>query len=380
MRAFRIEIPENEISDLRERLLRTRWPTPAPREAWLQGTSQDYLQELLRFWIAQYDWRKHESDLNVFPQFLSEIEGQGLHFIHQRSTHAGALPLLLVHGWPGSVYEFHKIIPQLTQPERFGGVPEDAFHVVAPSLPGYGWSAPPAAERGTPRAFGRVFAHLMRELGYARFGLQGGDWGSVITSWLALDHPEAATGLHLNMAGLRPYTGPGSPALTEEEQAFLKRAQNMRKERFGYQEIQGTRPETLGYGLTDSPAGLAAWIVEKFRDWSDCGGDVERRFSKDELLTNIHIYWWTRSMATSVRLYWEHRHGVQGLGPGERVQVPAAYAEFPAEMVRPPRSWLERVYKLERFQTMPRGGHFAAMEEPELLSADIRTFYRTRRK
>jgi pimeloyl-ACP methyl ester carboxylesterase len=379
MQPFRIGIADAEIADLRERLARTRWPSASPREPWRQGTELAYLQELVAYWKDRYDWRRHEASLNEFAQYSTGIDGQRLHFIHERSPHPRAVPLLIVHGWPGSVYEFHKILPLLTHPDRFGGDARDAFHVVAPSLPGYGWSAPPDAARGTPRAFGGLFAQLMRALGYARYAVQGGDWGSVIAGWLALDHSDSVMGLHLNMAGLRPYAGKDASPLTEEEQAFLNRAREMRKERFAYQEIQGTRPQSLGYGLTDSPAGLAGWIVEKFRDWSDCGGDVERRFSKDELLTNIMIYWWTRSMASSVRLYWEHRHSEQGPGPGQRVIVPTAYADFPAEILPAPRSWLERVYRLERYTKMPRGGHFAALEEPELLVQDVREFLRTRR-
>jgi len=380
MQSFRIGIPESELADLHDRLERTRWPSASPREPWQQGTELTYLQELVRYWHRHYDWRKQETLLNGFAHYLIGLNGQSLHFIHERSPHAHAIPLLIVHGWPGSVFEFHKILPRLTRPEQFGADPRDAFHVIAPSLPGYGWSAPADVARGTPRAFGKLFAELMSALGYSRFALQGGDWGSVITSWLAFDHPDSVLGLHLNMAGLRPDTGPGSAPLNPPEQHYIRQAREMRKERFAYQEIQGTRPQSLGYGLTDSPAGLAGWIVEKFRDWSDCGGDVERRFSKDELLTNIMIYWWTRSMASSVRLYWEHRHGEPGPGPGKKVAVPTAYADFPAEMIRPPRSWLERVYALERFQEMPRGGHFAALEEPELLARDVREFFRARRE
>jgi microsomal epoxide hydrolase len=379
MQKFRIEIPDAELADLRERLARMRWPSAAPHEPWRQGTDLAYLRELAGYWRDHYDWRRHEASLNGFAQYLIDVDGQRLHFIHERSPHPHAIPLLIVHGWPGSVYEFHKILPRLTQPEKFGGDPRDAFHVIAPSLPGYGWSAPPDAARGTPRAIGKLFAQLMEALGYQRYALQGGDWGSVITSWLAFDHPGPVVGLHLNMAGLRPYTGKESAALNPEEQAYLQRAREMRKERFAYQEIQATRPQSLGYGLTDSPVGLAGWIVEKFRDWSDCGGDVERRFSKDELLTNIMIYWWTGSMASSVRLYWEHRRAEQGPGPGRKVTVPTAYADFPAEMIRPPRSWLERVYTLEHFRELPRGGHFAALEEPDLLAQDVREFFRTRR-
>jgi pimeloyl-ACP methyl ester carboxylesterase len=375
---FRIAVPDAVLEDLRERLARTRWPSSSPYPGWEQGTVLGYLQELVAYWRDHFDWRRHEAVLNGFAQFTASVAGQRLHFIHERSPHANALPLLLMHGWPGSVYEFHKLIPMLTRPERFGGDPSDAFHVVAPSLPGYGWSPPPEQPGASPRAFARMFAALMEEtLGYSRYALQGGDWGGVIASWLAFDRPGSVTGLHLNMAGLRPHGD--SPPLSEEEQAFLNRSRAIWNERFAYQLIQGTRPQSLGYGLTDSPAGLAAWIVEKFRDWSDCGGEIERRFSKDELLAHVTIYWVTGAIASSMRLYYEYRHAGETLGPGERVECPTGFADFPAEMIRPPRSWLERAYRIERYRQMPRGGHFAALEEPALLAEEIRAFFRGRR-
>lgn len=377
---FRIAVPDEDLRDLRERLGRTRWPTPSPHAGWEQGTALDYLQELVAYWRDRFDWRRQEALLNGFAHFMATIAEQRLHLIHERSPHAQALPLLLVHGWPGSVHEFYKLIPMLTRPEAFGGDPGDAFHVVAPSLPGYGWSPAPEKPGATPRVLARLFARLMGEtLGYRRYALQGGDWGSVITSWAALDFPKAAAGLHLNMAGMRPYSGPGSPPLSEEEKAFLGRSRAIWNERFAYFQIQGSRPQSLGYGLTDSPAGLAGWLVEKFRDWSDCGGEIERRFSKDELLTHIMIYWVTGSIASSTRLYYEYRHAGEALGPGQRVECPTGFADFPGEMIRPPRSWLERVYRLEHFREMPRGGHFAAWEEPALLAEDIRAFFRGRR-
>jgi pimeloyl-ACP methyl ester carboxylesterase len=302
-----------------------------------------------------------------------------LHAIHERSPHEHALPLLLVHGWPGSVFEFHKLIPRLTRPEEHGGDPRDAFHVIAPSLPGYGWSAAFQAPGGTPRRMGRLFAALMQALGSERYGLQGGDWGAVITSWIAFDTPERIAGLHLNMAGLRPHSGPGSPPLSEDEQAFVKAARKMWDERMGYYTIQASRPQSLGYGLADSPAGLAGWIVEKFRDWSDCGGDVESAFTRDELLANLTIYWATGTIASSTRLYYEHRHTRDALGPGQRIEVPTGFAAFPKEIVQPPRAWIERAYHLTHYREMPRGGHFAALEQPDLLSEDVRTFFRERR-
>ena len=379
-RPFRIDVPESDLDDLRGRLARTRWPTPSPLEPWAQGTDLDYLRELVGYWREEFDWRRQEALLNEFSHFTADVDGQALHFIHQRSPHSEAVPLLIVHGWPGSVFEFYKIVRPLTHPGEHGGEARDSFHVVAPSLPGYGWSAAPTAPGASPRAFGRIFSALMEsELGYSRYALQGGDWGSIIASWIAFDRPEAVLGLHLNMAGMRPNTDGGAPPLTEEERAFLAASRIMRGERFAYQAIQGTRPQSLGYGLTDSPAGLAAWIVEKFRDWSDCGGDIERSFSKDELLTNIMIYWCTGTMASSTRLYYEFRHSGEGLPQGQRVETPTGFADFPAEMIRPPRSWIERAYNLVHYREMPSGGHFAALEEPELLVGHIREFFRERR-
>lgn len=372
---FRIAVPEPVLADLRERLARTRWPSPSPLDPWAQGTALDDLQSLCAHWREDFDWRAQERLLNGFAQAMVTVEGERLHVIHERSPHAEAQPLLLLHGWPGSVYEFYKLIPRLTRPEAHGGDPRDAFHVIAPSLPGYGWSPAPSRPGATPRRFARLFAALMQSLGYPRYGLQGGDWGAVIASWLALDIPARVTALHLNMAGLRPPDGPGSPPLTEAEQAFIKQTRAMWNERFGYFAIQASRPQSLGYGLTDSPAGLAGWIVEKFRDWSDCRGDIESAFTRDELLANLTIYWVTGTIASSMRLYYEHQHGRDALAPGQRVEVPTGFADFPAEIVRPPRSWLERVYRLERYRQMPRGGHFAALEQPALLAEDLSEFF-----
>lgn len=377
MQPFRIEVPRQQMDDLAERLARTRWPPAATGGEWEQGTDAGYLYSLVKYWREGFDWQKQEALLNTFTQFKTTVDGQELHFIHQRSRHPEAVPLLLVHGWPGSIFEFYKIIPALTDPTAHGGEPEDAFHVIAPSLPGYGFSAPPSSPGATPRSFARLFGELMEtHLGYARYALQGGDWGAVITSWLAYDRASAPIGLHLNMAGIRPNPTSADRPLNEAENAYLETARQMRGDVFAYQVIQGGRPQTLGYGLTDSPVGLAAWIVEKFREWSDCGGSVEKRFTKDELLTNITIYWVTNTIASSIRLYYESRRANDKLPPGGRIECPTGFADFPAEIIRPPQSWVERAYNIQRWREMPSGGHFAALEEPALLVRDIREFYR----
>ena len=373
---FHLAVPEQVLDDLRERLARSRLPEAISEYGWEQGTEPGYLQGLLDYWRTEYDWRSQEAALNDCPQFMATADGQKIHFLHARSPHRQARPLLILHGWPGSFFEFHKVIPMLTHPDRHGGTPESSFHVVAPSLPGYGFSPAPRAPGADPRRMAGWMRTLMTDvLGYERFYLQGGDWGSVIASWLAFDAPEPVAALHINMAGLRPYIGEGAPPLTDEEQAFLALARKKRSEDFGYQAIQGTRPQTLGTALNDSPAGLAAWLVEKFRAWSDCGGDVESVFTRDELLTNVMIYWVSGSITSSMRLYYEFKRHDRGLGPGEKVTVPTSFADFPGEILRPPRSWVERAYRLERWATMPRGGHFAALEAPELLVADLRNAF-----
>jgi len=373
---FRIHVSDDVLTDLHERLARTRWPDHIAAYGWEQGTEPGYLYALTGYWRDGYDWRRHEALLNGFDQYMAEVQGLRLHLIHQRSPHAHARPLLLLHGWPGSVYEFYKLIPRLTRPEEHGGEAADAFHVVAPALPGYGFSDAPREPGMTPRRMAALFHELMTEvLGYEQFGAQGGDWGSVVASWLAFDFPRAVAALHLNMVALRPHLGGEVPPLTDEEQAFVKQAQSLRKTEMGYQEIQGTRPQTLGYALNDSPAGLAAWFVEKFRIWSDCDGDIERSFNKDELLTNLMLYWVTGSITSSMRLYFEFRHNREDLPPGRRVETPTGLADFPKEILRPPRGWMERAYNLVHHTVMPCGGHFAALEQPALLGNDIRAFF-----
>jgi pimeloyl-ACP methyl ester carboxylesterase len=375
-RRFRIRVPEEVLVDLRERLGRVRWPDEVPGSGWRYGTELAYMKELVAYWRERYDWRAQEARLNEFQQFTVPLAGIDLHFIHQPGVGPNPLPLLLSHGWPGSVWEFYKLIPLLTDPARFGGDPADAFTVVAPSLPGYGFSFRPNQPRFGVVEIADAFAALMTHvLGYRRFAAQGGDWGSFITARLGFAHADPLVGIHLNMMPLRrDVARPANP--TEEEAKYLDELQEWLREETGYQWIQGTKPQTLAYGLTDSPVGLAAWIVEKFRTWSDCGGDVESRFSKDELLTNVTIYWATGAINSSFWPYYARLHDGWPIPEGARIEVPTAHAVFPREIVRPPRAWAERVFNIRRWTPMPAGGHFAALEEPERLAEDIRAFFR----
>jgi microsomal epoxide hydrolase len=334
------------------------------------------VKALTTYWRERYDWRRWEAELNRFRQFTAPVAGIDVHFIHEEGRGPRPMPLLLSHGWPGSVWEFHKILPMLTDPARFGADPTDSFTVVAPSLPGYGFSfAPGQARFGIPE-IADAFGSLMTDtLGYARYGAQGGDWGGFITAVLGFRRPKELTGIHMNLLPLRrDVARPDAP--TEEEKKYLDELGYFLKEETGYQMIQGTKPQTLAYCLTDSPVGLAAWIVEKFRTWSDCGGDVERRFTKDELLTNITIYWVTGAIGSSFWPYYARLHSKWPLPDGARTEVPSGYAAFPKEIVRPPRPWAEKVFNIQRWTVMPSGGHFAAMEEPEALAREIREFFR----
>jgi len=346
---FRIGIPEQILTDLRDRLRRTRFPDQAPGAPWAFGADLAYVQELCAYWRDAYDWRKHEAVLNGFRQFTAPVAGIDLHFIHEEGRGPAPLPLLLSHGWPGSVWEFYKIIPMLTDPARFGGDARDAFTVVAPSLPGYGFSFAPGQPRFGVSEIADAFASLMTDvLGYRRFGAQGGDWGAFITARLGVSHADRLAGIHVNLLSLRrDLPRPANP--TPEERVYLDDLAVWLREETGYQWIQGTKPQTLAFGLTDSPAGLAAWIVEKFRTWSDCGGDVEQRFSKDELLTNVTLYWVTGAINSSFWPYYARYHAPWPIADGQRIEVPTAYAAFPKEIVRPPRSWAERVYNIRRW-------------------------------
>jgi pimeloyl-ACP methyl ester carboxylesterase len=373
---FTLHVPDAAIADLRERLARTRFPDQAPGEPWAYGSDVGYMQALVRYWQNEFDWRAAEATLNALPQYKLPLHGIEVHCLHVPGKGPDPCPLLLSHGWPGSVLEFLAIIPRLTDPTRFGGDPADSFTVVAPSLPGYGLSF----ARGQPRfgveAIADCFADLMTALGYERFAAQGGDWGAFVTSRLGYAHAKRLIGIHLNLMPI-----PRDPAMvaapTPEEARYLEELRIFLKEETGYQWIQGTRPQTLAFALTDSPVGLAAWITEKFRAWSDCGGDLERVFSKDQLLANIGLYWFTGAIGSSFWPYYARLHGPWHVPPGATVDVPTGFAAFPREILRPPRSLAARVYTdLRRWTVMRQGGHFAAMEQPEALADDIRAFFR----
>jgi pimeloyl-ACP methyl ester carboxylesterase len=373
---FRVNVPDAVLSDLEERLARTRFPGEIPGAGWDYGTDLAYLKELVSYWRDRYDWRAAERRLNQFEQFTTRIDGVEVHFIHQRSKNPNALALAVTHGWPGSVAEFTKIIGPLTDPEAYGGAAADAFHVVAMSIPGFGFSGKPAERGYGPERIGRILSTLMARLGYTRYGLQGGDWGSSISRFVALNDASHVAGLHLNFCLAGPPPGvkdPNEGVPPAELERMRARTAFFDTER-GYFLEQSTKPQTVGYGLDDSPAGLAAWIVEKFRSWSDSNGNVESKFTKDELLTNVMIYWVTQTATSSARIYYEN----QRAKPAQRrVEVPTACAVFPKEISIPPRRWVEASHNVTRWTEMPRGGHFAAMEEPTLLVDDIRGFFRT---
>jgi microsomal epoxide hydrolase len=375
---FRINVPESTLRDLRERLAKTRFPSEIEQSGWDYGTNLAYLRELVTYWRTTYNWREQERRLNQLPQFKTTIDGIDIHFVHQRSSHPAATPLVMIHGWPGSFVEFTKVIGPLTEPAKHGASAADAFHVVALSLPGFGFSGKPRTGGYSPARMARIVAGLMARLGYTRYGAQGGDWGAAIVRQLGHVDREHLIGIHSNMCSASAPPGPnpneGVPAADLER---VRAAQARSANELGYFQIQSTRPMTVGYGLNDSPAGLAAWIVEKFRAWSDADGNVEKRFTKDELLTNVMIYWATESGPSSVRIYYENR-----LDPGVpgRVEVPVACARFPREMFAiVPTKWIEAQYNLQQLTDMPRGGHFAALEEPQLLVDDVRKFFRGRR-
>ncbi|MDX1648826.1 MAG: epoxide hydrolase [Myxococcota bacterium] len=372
---FHIDVPDAVLLDLRTRLAHTRWPEPVEDAGWDYGVPPEAVKGLCTYWHDAFDWRKQEEALNRIPQFTTEIDGQRLHFLHVRSAEPDALPLVITHGWPGSVVEFLKILPLLTDPASHGGRREDAFHVVCPSMPGYGFSGPTRERGWDVQRVAEAEMELMRRLGYARYGAQGGDWGAMVTTQLGRLDPEHCVGIHLNM--VMGFPQQDLDGLSEKEKGWVQEAQAFQAGETGYQQIQGTKPQTLAYALHDSPAGLAAWILEKFRTWSDCGGDVESVFTKDELLTNITIYWVTGTIGSSVRLYYESmKSGRVGFTQG-RVEVPTGCAIFPKEIYKLPRRWAESHYNVQHWTEMPRGGHFAAMEQPELLAEDVRAFFRS---
>ena len=376
IRPFHIAVPDAVLDDLRARLRNTRWPERELVDDWTQGAPLAWIQAMCSHWAEAYDWRAREAALNRFAQFTTPLDGLDIHFVHVRSPHANAVPLLITHGWPGSFVEFHKVIGPLTDPTAHGGNAADAFHLVCPSLPGFAFSGKPSTTGWGVDRIATAWAQLMARLGYARYGAQGGDWGSAVTSAIGASDPAHCLGIHITLAmGTRPKVD-GQP--TAEEARALQGLQHYQDWDAGYAKQQATRPQTLGYGLTDSPAGQAAWILEKFWAWTDCNGHPENLFTRDELLDNLMLYWVTASATSSARLYWE------SFGPGRRkalpVQVPTGVAVFPKEIVTPVRRWMAADYPdIRHWTEMPRGGHFAAFEQPSLFVDDVRAFFRTLR-
>jgi pimeloyl-ACP methyl ester carboxylesterase len=369
--SFRIAVPDDVLIDLRERLHRTRWPEPECVDDWSQGMPLAYTRELAAYWADGYDWRTREAALNRFDQFVTEIDGLDIHFIHQRSPHTDAFPLIITHGWPGSIVEFHKVIEPLTDPTAHGARAQDAFHVVCPSLPGYGFSGKPTATGWGVGKVADAWETLMTRLGYDRYGAQGGDWGAAVTTAMGVKRGHCV-GIHINMPLALPPAGMGSP--TPEEHEALEARERYAKWDSGYMKQQSTRPQTLGYGLVDSPVGQMAWVVEKFWSWMDCDGHPENVLTRDELLDNVMMYWATASAASSARMYWE---SINSFGEFSRVELPTGIAAFPKEIVRSPRHWCEANFNITHWTAMPRGGHFAAFEQPELFVDDVRTFFAT---
>jgi len=377
---FELHVPDAVLADLRERLARTRWPDEPPLAPWSTGASVEYLKQLVEYWRTRFDWRAQEAKLNRFRQFTVPLAGIELHFIHEPGRGPDPMPLLLSHGWPGSIVEFTELVPMLADPARFGGDPRDAFTVVAPSLPGYTLSFKAGQARFGVEDIASAFRELMTDvLGYARFAAQGGDWGSFVTSRLAYDNPDRLIGIHLNMLPVRR-----DPRMianpTAEERRYLGELEHFLKEETGYQWIQGTKPQTLAFGLTDSPAGLAAWIVEKFHRWSDNDGDPASAVSRDAMLANITLYWVTGAIGSSFWPYYARMHRPWPIPEGQ-IGVPTGYAEFRREILLPPRSLAERLYSdIRRWTKMERGGHFAALEQPAALADEIREFFRPLRQ
>jgi len=375
---FNIAIAQDALDDLHSRLRRTRRLIAIDGQGWSEGVDLEFLDRLLDHWLNHFDWPTRQAQLNRLPQYRATVGEQQIHFIHQPGTGPAPMPLVLTHGWPGSFVEMEKLIPLLADPASHGGEAKDAFHVVVPSLPGYTFSPAPLQKGIGPFEVAGLWAELMTGLGYPRFGAQGGDLGAGVSSWLGRRSAERLTGIHLNYipGSYRPPLGPDQPTVTAQEQEFLDRSAHFAETQGAYAKVQGTKPQSLAVGLNDSPAGLAAWIVEKFQAWTDHDSNLEQAIELDALLTNISLYWFTGCIGSSFRPYVEGRARPLAFAAGERVTVPMGVALFPAELPMPPRSWVERSFNVQRWTSMPKGGHFAAMEQPQLLAEDIRAFFR----
>jgi pimeloyl-ACP methyl ester carboxylesterase len=389
VRRFRIKVPEEALVDLRRRLAATRWPDQETVADRSQGVQLATMKELVRYWQTDYDWRKAEAKLNALPQFVTNIDGLDIHFIHVRSRYPNAMPLIMTHGWPGSVFELLKVIGPLTDPTAHGGVAEDAFDLVLPSMPGYGFSEKPKTTSWGPDRIARAWdVVLMQRLGYTRYVSQGGDWGAVISDVMARQAPPGLLGIHVNRldrsATIPPEVAkalnngdPAPPDLTAEERAVFDQIKDFYKKGTGYSAMMGTRPQTIGYSLADSPAGLAAWIYEKFADWTYTDGHPERALTKDEMLDDITLHWLTNTETSGARLYWENNANNFN---AVDISIPAAVTVFPGEIYQAPKSWTERAYhKLIYYHRVDKGGHFAAWEQPQLFSEEIRAAFRSLR-
>ncbi|MET0457102.1 MAG: epoxide hydrolase [Mycobacterium sp.] len=377
---FTPSIDEEVLADLRERLARTRLPEPSPGPRWQQGTDRDYLADLLTYWRDDYDWSSQARWLNGFAHYLTDIGGDTIHFVYQRASSGRGIPLILTHGWPSTFAEYLDVAPLLTDPQGHG-LPGPGFDVVIPSLPGYGYSPRPPTQGVNYRYVARRWHQLMRGLGYSRYGAAGGDFGSGISTYMAIEDPQAMIGIYLSHLEIQPALDADAAPLTTAEETYRAGNDAYWADEGGYFQIQSTKPQTLGYGLNDSPAGLAAWIVEKWRTWGDTGGDVNTRFSRDFLLTNVMLYWATQTITSSMRDYFDDRAWFNhdtGLTSADRVTVPTGFSTWPSYATGegiPPRSWVERLYNVTHWTEMPAGGHFAAIEEPTSYATDLTTFF-----
>lgn len=367
---FTISVPAEAIDDLHRRLRQIRWPDTVTGSGWTYGLDLDWTKSIADSWLNQYDWRAQERALNEYPHFTAVIDGFCIHYLHFRSRHPNALPLIITHGWPGSFLELLKVAPMLA------GSASDPFHVIVPSLPGFGFSERPSSPGMNTFRTAELWVKLMRELGYDRFVAQGGDIGANVSSVMAWKHPESVLAFHLNYipGSYRPWIDQAAQPLRPEETAFQHQARNWYEEKGGYWHVQATQPQTLGFALNDSPMGLAAWLIDKYRDWADCDGVVESCFNRDELLTHVSLYWFTQTIASSCRMYLEMRRAPLVFPQGERILVPCGVLRLAKEEPMPPRVWVERAYNVVHWTEKPRGGHFAAWEEPEVFAADLREF------
>ena len=374
IRAFKLDVPKSEIDELKERLDRSRWPDTETVDDWTQGVPINYHREFCEYWARDYNWYVTQDRLNKYPQYKTAIDNLEIHFLHVKSSHEAATPIIMTHGWPGSIVEFHKVIEPLSEPTKHGGSPEDAFHVVCPSLPGYGFSEKPTTTGwGVPK-IAEAWDELMGRLGYNSYYAQGGDWGSAVTTAIGLQNKGQCAGIHVNMVNAGA-TKAARENPNEADNIALAGAKFYQDWDSGYSKQQSTRPQTLGYGLADSPIGQSAWILEKFFQWTDCDGHPENVLTRDEIIDNIMFYWLTNTSASSARLYWESFNQAFGGGKGDTVKLPTGVSSYPKEIVRTPRSWAEKKYtNIQYWNELDKGGHFAAFEQPDLFVQELRAW------